>query len=80
MKNYKLDPNALHELTLAELQALDAAPIDYSDIPPLGGDFFAKVRADGPLAKHQLTMRPDADDPPPQKNNSKSSRQCLRTP
>ena len=38
MKNYHLDPDAPHELTPAGLEALDAAPIDYSDIPPLEGD------------------------------------------
>lgn len=53
MKHYRLDPHAPHELTAAELKALDAAPIDHSDIPPLEDDFFAKVRADWPPAKHQ---------------------------
>ena len=61
MQRYRPYPQAPHELTAAELKALDAAPIDYSDIPPLGDDFFAKVQAHWPPAKHQLTIRLDAD-------------------
>lgn len=61
MKHYRLDPDAPHELTAAELKALDAAPVDYSDIPPLGDDFFASIRGDWPPGKQQLTIRLDAD-------------------
>jgi uncharacterized protein (DUF4415 family) len=35
--------------------------IDYSDIPPLGDEFFTKATVAWPPAKHQLTIRLDAD-------------------
>lgn len=35
--------------------------IDYSDIPPLGDEFFKKATAAWPPAKQQLTIRLDAD-------------------
>jgi len=35
--------------------------IDYSDIPPLGDDFFAKATVAWPPAKQQLTIRLDTD-------------------
>lgn len=53
MQRYRPYPQAPHELTAAELKALDAAPIDYSDIPLLGDDFFARVQVAWPPAKHQ---------------------------
>ena len=31
------------ELTKEEADRLDALPIDYSDIPPLGDEFFSKA-------------------------------------
>jgi uncharacterized protein (DUF4415 family) len=37
------------------------AGIDYSDIPPLTDEFFAKATAAWPPAKTQLTIRLDAD-------------------
>jgi hypothetical protein len=40
---------------------LVAAPIDYSDIPPLGDEFFAQAKAAWPPAKQQLTIRLDGD-------------------
>jgi uncharacterized protein (DUF4415 family) len=61
MKRYQLDPKKPRQLTPAEARRLDAAPIDYSDIPPLGDEFFAKATAAWPPAKHQLTIRLDAD-------------------
>jgi uncharacterized protein (DUF4415 family) len=61
MKRYRLDPTQPRQLTLAEARRLDAKPIDYSDIPPLGEEFFAKATAAWPPAKHQLTIRLDAD-------------------
>jgi uncharacterized protein (DUF4415 family) len=61
MKGYRLDPKKPRQLTPAEARRLDATPIDYSDIPPLGDDFFAKATAAWPPAKHQLTIRLDAD-------------------
>jgi uncharacterized protein (DUF4415 family) len=56
MKRYKLDPKKPRKLTPAEARRLDAMPIDYSDIPPLGNEFFTK-----PPVKKQLTIRLDAD-------------------
>jgi uncharacterized protein (DUF4415 family) len=35
--------------------------IDYSDIPPLGDEFFKKATVAWPPAKKQLTIRLDAD-------------------
>jgi uncharacterized protein (DUF4415 family) len=61
MKRYRLDPTQPRQLTPAEARRLDATPIDYSDIPPLGEEFFAKATAAWPPAKHQLTIRLDAD-------------------
>jgi uncharacterized protein (DUF4415 family) len=61
MKTYQLDPKKLRQLTPAEIRRLDSTPIDYSDIPALGEEFFAKVKTAWPPAKHQLTIRLDAD-------------------
>ena len=61
MKRYRLNPKKPRQLTVAEARRLNAAPIDYSDIPPLSDEFFAKARADWPPAKNQLTIRLDAD-------------------
>ncbi|HXO48078.1 MAG TPA: BrnA antitoxin family protein [Mycobacterium sp.] len=61
MKRYRLDPKTPRQLTPAEARRLDATPIDYSDIPPLGDDFFTKAAAAWPPAKRQLTIRLDAD-------------------
>jgi uncharacterized protein (DUF4415 family) len=36
-------------------------PSTASDIPPLGDEFFTKATAAWPPAKHQLTIRLDAD-------------------
>jgi len=47
-----------------EVAALVAQPddkIDYSDIPPLGNEFFTKATEAWPPAKQQLTIRLDAD-------------------
>ena len=48
IKRYQLDRVAPRQLTPAEARSLDEAPIDYSDIPPLGDDFFAKAAAPWP--------------------------------
>jgi uncharacterized protein (DUF4415 family) len=61
MKRYRLDPKKLRRLTPAEARRLDATRIDYSDIPPLGDEFFAKATAAWPPEKKQLTIRLDAD-------------------
>jgi uncharacterized protein (DUF4415 family) len=61
MKRYRLDPKKPRHLTPAEARRLDATPIDYSVIPPLGDEFFTKARADWPPTKRQLTIRLDAD-------------------
>jgi uncharacterized protein (DUF4415 family) len=61
MKRYLLDPKKLRQLTPAESRKIDSAPIDYSDIPPLGDEFFAKAKAAWPPAKQQLTIRLDED-------------------
>ena len=46
---------------LARIDHMKDAEIDYSDIPPLGKEFFAKATAAWPPAKQQLTIRIDAD-------------------
>ena len=61
MKRYRLDPKKARQLTPAEARRLEATPIDYSDIPPLGEEFFTKARAAWPPAKRQLTIRLDVD-------------------
>jgi uncharacterized protein (DUF4415 family) len=61
MKNYRLDPKKPRQLTPAEARRLDATPIDYSDIPPLGDEFFIKATEPWPPTKRQLTIRLDAD-------------------
>jgi uncharacterized protein (DUF4415 family) len=61
IKRYKLNPKKPRKLTPAEARRLDKVPIDYSDIPPLGNDFFAKATAAWPPVKKQLTIRLDAD-------------------
>ena len=55
MKRYRLDPKKPRQLTPTEARRFDAAPIDYSDIPALGEEFFKKS------VKQQLTIRLDAD-------------------
>ncbi|MDP9054401.1 MAG: BrnA antitoxin family protein [Acidobacteriota bacterium] len=61
MKQYRLDPKKPRKLTAAEARRLDTTPIDYSDIPPLGEEFFKHATAALPDAKEQLTVRIDAD-------------------
>jgi uncharacterized protein (DUF4415 family) len=46
---------------LAKLDRMTDAHIDYSDIPPLGNEFFTKATAAWPPAKRQLTIRLDID-------------------
>jgi uncharacterized protein (DUF4415 family) len=61
MKRFQLDPKNPRQLTPAEARRLDAMPVDYSDIPPLGDEFFANAKAAWPPAKQQLTIRLDMD-------------------
>ena len=46
---------------LARLDRMKDSDIDYSDIPPLGEEFFKKATVAWPPAKQQLTIRLDAD-------------------
>ncbi len=61
MKRYRLDPKKPRSLTPAEARCLNAAPVDYSDIPPLDDEFFARATVEWPPVKHQLTIRLDED-------------------
>jgi hypothetical protein len=44
MKNYRPDPDKPRHLTPEEARRLDEAPIDYSDIPELGDEFFSRAK------------------------------------
>ena len=46
---------------LAKVDRMKDSEIDYSDIPPLGNEFFTKATEGWPPAKQQLTIRLDAD-------------------
>ena len=46
---------------LARLDRMRDSDIDYSDIPPLGDEFFKKATVAWPPKKQQLTIRLDAD-------------------
>jgi len=46
---------------LARVDGTRDTDIDYSDIPPLGNEFFRKATTAWPPAKLQLTIRLDAD-------------------
>ncbi len=46
---------------LARVDRIRDADIDYSDIPPLGDQFFTKATEAWPPVKKQLTIRLDAD-------------------
>ena len=46
---------------LARLNRMKDSDIDYSDIAPLGDEFFKKATVAWPPAKQQLTIRLDAD-------------------
>jgi uncharacterized protein (DUF4415 family) len=58
---HRLDPKRPRQLTPAEARRLDAKPINYSDIPPLGDESFTKATTAWPPTKKQLTIRLDAD-------------------
>lgn len=60
-KPYRLDPANPRKLTAAEKRRLEGLPIDYSDIEPLGEEFFRQAARDIPPAKEQLTIRLDGD-------------------
>ena len=61
MKRYRLNPKKPRQLTPAEARRLVTMPIDYSDIPPLGDEFFKQATVAWPPTKEQLTIRLDAD-------------------
>lgn len=61
MERYRLDPDKLRQLTPEEERRLAKARIDYSDIPPLGDEFFAQAKRAWPPTKQQLTVRLDTD-------------------
>jgi uncharacterized protein (DUF4415 family) len=64
MKRYRIAPNKPLQLTASELERLDQmkdSDIDYSDIPKLGEEFFAKAVIPWPPPKQQLTIRLDVD-------------------
>lgn len=46
---------------LGRVDRLPEADIDYSDIPPLGDEFFTKATTPWPPIKKQLTIRLDDD-------------------
>ena len=46
---------------LARFNRMKDSQIDYSDIPPLGDEFFKKATVVWPPAKKQLTIRLDTD-------------------
>jgi uncharacterized protein (DUF4415 family) len=46
---------------LARIDRMKDSDIDYSDIPELGDEFFAKATVAWPPAKQQITIRLDAD-------------------
>jgi uncharacterized protein (DUF4415 family) len=46
---------------LARLDLTKDTSIDYSDIPPLGKEFFKKATVPWPPGKQQLTIRLDTD-------------------
>jgi hypothetical protein len=61
MRRHRLDPKKPRRLTAKEQQRLEAAPIDYSDIPPLGEEFFSKAKRIWPPEKQQVTIRLDTE-------------------
>jgi uncharacterized protein (DUF4415 family) len=61
VKRYQLDPKNPRQLTEREQRQLDTTRIDYSDIPPLGDEFFSKAKEAWPPTKQQLTIRLDTD-------------------
>jgi uncharacterized protein (DUF4415 family) len=46
---------------LAKIDAMTDENIDYSDIPPLGDEFFEKATVPWPPTKQQLTIQLDRD-------------------
>ncbi len=56
LKRYRLDPSTPRRLTPDEVLWLEATPIDHSDIPPLGDEFFSQARG------RQRAMSTETDD------------------
>jgi len=46
--DYRLDPEKPRQLTPEEEERLNKTRIDYSDIPPLGDEFFSKAARSAP--------------------------------
>lgn len=61
MKRYRPDPKNPPRLSPEQEERLKKAPIDYSDIPPLGDEFFATAKRAWPPAKEQITIRLNSD-------------------
>jgi hypothetical protein len=59
MKRYKLDPKKPRQLMPAETRRLNETPIDYSDIPPLADEFFAKAADRAPGRKRTKRRKPN---------------------
>jgi len=55
LEQFSLDPATLPTLTADQASALDAAAIDYSDIPELPAEFWSNRN------KAQITLRLDQD-------------------
>ena len=56
-----MNKKSITKSDLKRLDRLKESDIDYSDIPPLGEEFFSKATAAWPPTKEQLTIRLDAD-------------------
>jgi uncharacterized protein (DUF4415 family) len=56
LKRFTLNPENLPDLTIEQAAQLDAAPIDFSDVPELPEAFWLQ-----PSTKAQVTLRLDSD-------------------
>ena len=56
IKRYRVDPKNPLRLTPEQEQRLKKARIDYSDIPPLGDEFFSTARRPATTDKRRLDM------------------------
>lgn len=58
---FNLDPSNLPQLTAEEAALLDAAPIDYRDIPEIPEGFWDRNRPTNIENKASITLRLDRD-------------------